>query len=80
MAKTCIPSAGGQGSIPDQGTRSCMPQLRPGIAKQIQFKDDGPHLPPPPAPDSPFSLLSCPIPILSLTPVSLRMVIESPRD
>lgn len=45
-----------------------MLQLRPGIAKQIQFKEDGPH----PLPLT--RALSCPIPILSLTPVSLRMV------
>ena len=44
-----------------------MLQLRPGIAKQIQFKEDGPH----PLPLT--RALSRPIPILSLTPVSLRM-------
>ena len=27
------PNAGGPGSIPSQGTRSRMPQLRPGMAK-----------------------------------------------
>ena len=26
--RLCIPSAGGQGSVPGQGTRSHMPQLR----------------------------------------------------
>ena len=29
------PNAGGQGSIPSQGTRAHMPQLRPGAAKYI---------------------------------------------
>ena len=28
-----VPSAGGLGSIPGQGTRFHMPQLRPGVAK-----------------------------------------------
>ena len=32
------PNAGGPGLIPDQGTRSHMLQLRPGIAKQINIK------------------------------------------
>ena len=27
------PNVGGRDSIPGQGTRSCMPQLRPGVAK-----------------------------------------------
>ena len=27
-------NAGGQGSVPDQGTRFHMPQLRPGIVKK----------------------------------------------
>ena len=31
------PNAGGPGLIPDQGTRSHMLQLRPGIAKQINI-------------------------------------------
>ena len=31
--RLCTPSAGGLGSIPGQGTRSHMPQLRPGTAK-----------------------------------------------
>ena len=29
--RLCTPSAGGPGSIPDQGTRSCLPQWRPMI-------------------------------------------------
>ena len=33
-----IPNAGGLGSIPGQGTRSHMPQLRPYAAKQINIK------------------------------------------
>ena len=30
-----VPNAGGLGSIPDWGTRSHMPQLRPGAIKEI---------------------------------------------
>ena len=29
--RLCAPNAGGPGSIPGQGTRSCMPQSRPKI-------------------------------------------------
>lgn len=29
VAKTLVPNAGGQGSIPSQGVRCHMPQLRP---------------------------------------------------
>ena len=31
----CAPNAGGPGSIPGQGKRSHMPQLRPGTDKEI---------------------------------------------
>ena len=31
--KAPCPNTGSQGSTPGQGTRSCMPQLRPGVAK-----------------------------------------------
>ena len=31
------PNAGGLGWIPGQGTRSQIPQLRPGVAKQTKF-------------------------------------------
>lgn len=33
VAKNCSPNAGGLGSIPDQGTRSRMPQLRVGMLR-----------------------------------------------
>ena len=35
--RLCAPNAGGPGLIPCQGTRSCMLQLRPSIAKSIIF-------------------------------------------
>ena len=33
--RLCIPNAGSLGSIPGQGTRAHMPQLRPGTTKYI---------------------------------------------
>ena len=36
MAKT-VPHAGGMGSIPGQGTRSCMLQRRPGAVTFVRF-------------------------------------------
>ena len=35
--RLCTPYVGGLGSIPGQGTRCHMPQLRPGRAKQISI-------------------------------------------
>ena len=32
--RLCAPNAGGLGSTPDQGTRFCVLQLRPGEAKE----------------------------------------------
>lgn len=65
----------GPGLSPWLGTRSHMPQLRPGIAKYI-LKKTAPHRPR----LTVSGHLSCPIPILSLTPVSLQLVIESRGD
>ena len=48
------PSAGAPGSIPGQGTKSCMLQLRPGTAKKK--KEEGPSS----SPGTPFPTLSPP--------------------
>ena len=35
--RVCTPNAGDLGSIPGQGTRSHIPQLRPGVAKDTSI-------------------------------------------
>ena len=35
--RLCVPNAGGPGLFPGQGTRYCMPQLRPSIAKKKKY-------------------------------------------
>ena len=36
--RLCAPVSGGLGSIPGQGTRSHVPQIRPGAAKKISLQ------------------------------------------